>query len=121
MLLTNLDVDRIHDHAGAQPAPEHDQRLDPVVGEHRDPIPTPHALGGQKVDEPPSHRLELPERDPRPLIRTMNEHLLRPAAEHAPQAAYSTSTNALELCRSAVIAERYCAARLFAVKQGRSG
>jgi hypothetical protein len=80
VLLADLDVDRIHDHAGAERAPEDDQRLDPVVGEHGDPVPGVNTFAGEEVDEPTGQRLERSERDPRSLIRTLDEDLVRPPA-----------------------------------------
>ena len=39
-----------------------------------------NALAGEEVDEPPGQRLELAERDPRSLIRTLDEDLVGPPA-----------------------------------------
>jgi hypothetical protein len=77
VLFADLDVDRVHDHAGAQRAPEDDQRLDPVVGQHGDAIAVADVLGAEEVGEAPGQYLELPERDPRALIRALDEDLVR--------------------------------------------
>jgi len=80
VLLADLDVDRIHDHAGAQRAPEDDQRLDPVVGEQRDSIAGVDAFARQEAGEAPRQRLELTEGDPGALVGTLDEDLVRTAA-----------------------------------------
>ena len=77
MLLADLDVDRVHDHAGAKRTQNmttlasHSDRTDTTM-------PGRAACEEEWCGEASGQRLELAERDPRALIRTMNEHLPGP-------------------------------------------
>src|SRR5205823_7720122 len=78
VLLADLGVDRVHDHAGTQRAPEDHQRLDRVLGEYGNAVAVGDALTDQKVGEAPAQRLELTEGDARVLIGARDEDLVRP-------------------------------------------
>ena len=80
MLLADLDVDRIHDHAGAERSPEDDQRFDPVVGEQeiRSPARTPSLA--RKFAKRRVSASKLAEGDSRALVGALDEDLVRAAA-----------------------------------------
>ena len=76
VLLADLDVDRVHDDAGAQGTPEHGQPLDSVVGEQRDPVAGADALARQQIGEAPRQVLEGAEGDSRALVGDLDEDLV---------------------------------------------